>query len=215
MAHVGDRIKEIRNEMHLDRLAEKIGVHANTIRNYESGKRSPDATFMAKLLDVFPETNPGWLLTGEGSRERMEMQAQEGFVMFPRHKAHTGPGLGRLVESEQVVDFVSFKEEWVRNYFHVSCQDLVLLDVKGDSMSPTLNDGDIILVDMGSARLEDSAIYVIEFDDVLLVKRIQRKFDGSVVIKSDNPIYESEVISREGVESLRIAGRVIWTGKRI
>lgn len=135
--------------------------------------------------------------------------------MFPRYELQAGAGPGRLVESEQVVDFVSFKEDWVRNYLRVPRQNLALLDVKGDSMSPTMNDGDLILVDLRSSRLEDSAIYVIQFDDALLVKRIQRRFDGTVVIISDNPVYEPEIILKERAESLRIVGRVIWTGKKV
>ncbi len=215
MAHVGERIRELRGEIQLDKLAERLGVHANTIRNYESGKRSPDTTFLAKLLEEFPGTSPGWLLTGEGAKQRTELQIQEGYVMFPRYKLQAGAGPGRLVESEQLVDFVSFKEDWVHNYLRVPRQNLALLDVKGDSMSPTMNDADLILIDLRSDRIEDSAIYVIEFDDALLVKRVQRRFDGSVVIKSDNPVYEPEVIPQERAEALRIVGRVVWTGKKV
>lgn len=215
MLHVGSRIREIRKEIQLDHFAETLGVHTNTLRNYESGKRTPDATFLVKLLEEFPETNPDWLLLGEGSKERSVRQTQEEFVMFPRRKFQVGAESGSLVESEQAVDFVSFKEEWVRSCLRVPRENLALLTVKGDSMSPTLNDGDLILIDLRSSRLEDSAIYVIEFADALLVKRIQRKLDGSVVIKSDNPVYEPEVIARENVADLQIVGRVVWTGKKI
>jgi phage repressor protein C with HTH and peptisase S24 domain len=82
-------------------------------------------------------------------------------------------------------------------------------------MNPTLSDGDMILVDLRAGRIEDSAIYVLEFDDALLVKRIQRKLDGSIVIKSDNPLYETEVLTRDRAQSLRIIGRVIWSGRRM
>lgn len=215
MTHVGDRIRELRGDIQLDQFAERLGVHGNTIRNYESGKRSPDTAFLAKLLEEFPGTDPGWLLTGEGDKQRTEGEAQKGFVMLPRYELEVGAGPGRHVESEQIVDFVSFKEDWVINYLRVPRQHLALLTVKGDSMTPTLNDGDLILVDLRAGRLEDSAVYVIEFDDALLVKRIQRKFDGSIVIKSDNSLYEPEVIPKERAEALRIVGRVVWTGKRM
>jgi phage repressor protein C with HTH and peptisase S24 domain len=82
-------------------------------------------------------------------------------------------------------------------------------------MNPTLNDGDMILVDLRSERIEDSAIYVLEFDDALLVKRIQRKLDGSVVIKSDNQLYDAEILQKDRAEALKIIGRVVWTGRRM
>lgn len=90
-----------------------------------------------------------------------------------------------------------------------------MLIVKGDSMNPTLNDGDMVLVDLRASRIEDNAIYVLEFADSLLVKRIQRKLDGSVVIKNDNPRYEPEILPKERVESVKIVGRVVWSGKRM
>ncbi len=135
--------------------------------------------------------------------------------MFPRYEIEAGAGPGRCIQSEQIVDFVSFREDWVRSFLRVPRQNLALLSVKGDSMNPTLSDGDMILVDLRAGRIEDSAIYVLEFDDALLVKRIQRKLDGSIVIKSDNPLYETEVLTRDRAQSLRIIGRVIWSGRRM
>jgi phage repressor protein C with HTH and peptisase S24 domain len=211
---IGDRIRELRGEGQQAELADKLGVHKNTLANYERGDRFPDASILLKILEVFPDTNPAWLLTGEGSKNRSE-PVQGGFVMFPRYEIEAGAGPGRNVQSEQIVDFVSFKEEWVRNFLRVPRKDLALLSVKGDSMNPTLNDGDMILVDLRTERIDDSAIYVLEFDDALLVKRIQRKLDGSVVIKSDNQLYEPEVLQKDRAETLKIIGRVVWSGRRM
>jgi len=214
MAGIGDRIRELREEMSPADLANKLGIHKNTMTNYERGGSFPDAKILLNLLEIFPGTNPTWLLTGEGSKNSSE-PVQRGFVMFPRYEIEAGAGPGRTVQSEQVVDFVSFKEEWVQNFLRVPRKDLALLSVKGDSMNPTLNDGDMILVDLRSDRIDDSAIYVLEFDDALLVKRIQRKLDGSIVIKGDNPHYEPEVLQKDRAETLRIIGRVVWSGRRM
>lgn len=214
LGSVGERIRELRGEMQQAELADKLGIHKNTMANYERGERFPDVNILLKILEVFPETNPAWLLTGEGSKIKSE-PVQEGFVMFPRYEIEAGAGPGRNVQSEQIVDFVSFKEEWVQNFLRVPRKDLALLSVKGDSMNPTLNDGDMILVDLRADRLEDSAIYVLEFEDALLVKRIQRKLDGSIVIKSDNQLYEPEILKKDQAGGLKIVGRVVWSGRRM
>lgn len=214
MGSVGERIRELRGEMQQAELADQLGIHKNTMANYERGERFPDVNILLKILEVFPDTSPAWLLTGEGAKNKSE-PVREGFVMFPRYELQVGAGPGRPIESEQIVDFVSFKEEWVKNFLRVPRKDLALLTVRGDSMNPTLSDGDMILVDLRGARIEDSAVYVLEFEDALLVKRIQRKLDGSVVIKSDNQLYEPEILPKERVESLRIVGRVVWSGKRM
>jgi len=214
MSTLGERIRELRGDMQQIDLARRLEIHPNTLMRYEKGGACPDVSFLQKLLEIFPNANPDWLLTGTGDKERAE-PLPEGFTLFPRYEISAGAGPGRYFESEQVVDFVAFKDDWVINYLRVPRQYLALLTVKGDSMSPTLNDGDLILVDMRASRLEDSAIYVLEFEDALLVKRVQRKLDGTVVVKSDNPLYEPEILEKDKAESLRIVGRVVWAGKKL
>ena len=106
--------------------------------------------------------------------------------MFPKYDLVVGAGPERVVENEQIVDFVSFKEDWVRNFLRVPQKDLALLTVKGDSMSPSLSDGDMILVDVRASKIEDSAIYVLEFEDALLVK-MRVSLD---ILKSTHPCLE-------------------------
>jgi phage repressor protein C with HTH and peptisase S24 domain len=59
------------------------------------------------------------------------------------------------------------------------------------------------------------AIYVLQRDGVLIVKRIQRKMDDSVIIKSDNPLYAQEELDSSKAESLRLLGRVVWFMRKI
>jgi phage repressor protein C with HTH and peptisase S24 domain len=212
MGSVGERIKELRGEIQQSELAEKLGIHKNTMTNYERGERFPDVNILLKILEVFPDTNPGWLLTGEGSPKKTG-SVKEGFVTLARQQPESNQG--RHGEREQIVDFVFFKEEWIERCLGVPTKDLALLTVKGDSMNPTLNDGDMILVDLRVSRVKDSAIYVLEFGKSFLVQRIQRRLDGSLVIKGDNPLYEPEILPKEGVESLKVLGRVVWSGRRM
>ncbi|MCA3323677.1 MAG: hypothetical protein INF75_11415 [Roseomonas sp.] len=44
----------------------------------------------------------------------------------------------------------------------------------------------------------------------LLVKRIQLRLDGSVVVKSDNAVYETEVMPADQTSTLKVLGEVIW-----
>lgn len=215
MDTIGERIKQFRGDLELGALADKLGVHKNTLSNYERGVRSPDANFLVKFLQVFPSANPGWLLTGEGSKERMEGgEVPEGFFLVPFHEvALKGPG-GGIIVSKQVINYVSFDANWVRNFLGVSPQDLAMIAVKGDNMEPTLSDGDMVLVDLRGNRIEDNGIYVLQFKDALLVRRLHRKLDGSVIVKSDNKTYEPEILSEEEAEGLTVVGRVIWTGRK-
>lgn len=148
-------------------------------------------------------------------REQETGHVAQDFVMVPRYDVHGSAGHGAITHSEQVVDHLAFRGEWVRNALGVSQKDLALISVKGDSMEPTLSNEDLILIDMRKGCVEDNAIYVLQHNGDLLVKRIQRKLDGSVVVKSDNPRYDPETLNPEMAGRLVVVGRVVWSGRRM
>jgi phage repressor protein C with HTH and peptisase S24 domain len=86
--------------------------------------------------------------------------------------------------------------------------------VKGDSMEPTLGDGDDILVDGddGADRLRDG-VYVLRVGEALIVKRVAVK-PGGIAITSDNP-RASPDWSDVDPASLSVIGRVVWVGRRM
>ena len=110
---------------------------------------------------------------------------------------------------------IGFEEKWLRRLSAGQPGDLSLIRVQGDSMSPTLSDGDDILVDASdaTARLRDG-IYVLRRDDALLVKRISpNPASRRLSIKSDNVSYPSWPDCRPG--DIDIIGRVVWVGRRL
>jgi phage repressor protein C with HTH and peptisase S24 domain len=79
---------------------------------------------------------------------------------------------------------------------------LMSLPVRGDSMAPTLSDGDMVVCDGGG--WDGDGIYVIKTTDETFVKRVQHTPQGYRVV-SDNKLYESYTGSAEDVA---IVGRV-------
>lgn len=69
---LGDRIKAIRlNEgVSRDKFAPHTGISKTALVNYETDVRDPGAEYLNKLLELFPDINPAWLLTGEGEMKR-------------------------------------------------------------------------------------------------------------------------------------------------
>ena len=205
--------------------AERIGIPKGTFHRVWKEGTVPGPDHLRRIAEKTGFT-VDWLLTGEGPMKRGETAAEtheytvgkdlgEDFVLVPRYEVMASAGGGAMVHSEQVVDHLAFRSEWVRNALDVSVKALALISVKGDSMEPTLSNGDLILVDTSTQKIDDNAIYVLRFNGSLLVKRIQRKFDGSVVIKSDNQAYDPEVITGGAIEELHIVGRVVWGGRRM
>ena len=136
-------------------------------------------------------------------------------IRIPRLDVGASAGAGAYPGDENVTAHIGFEEKWLRRLFSAKPADLSLIKVQGDSMSPTLSDGDDILVDAGDGpdRLRDG-IYVLRRDDALLVKRIARSpASRGIAIKSDNPSYPSWPECRLG--DIDIIGRVVWIGRRL
>lgn len=124
-------------------------------------------------------------------------------------------GHGAINEAEVAVTHIAFDPKWLRELCKGSTNHLSFIRVQGDSMSPTLADGDDILVDGadGADRLRDG-IYVLRRDDALMVKRLAiNPFAARATITSDNPAYP-EWRDVE-MSTLTIIGRVVWAGRRL
>ena len=124
--------------------------------------------------------------------------------------ASAGPG---SLADDGYAESMGFGPKWLRR-LGSDPTNLSLIVVDGDSMEPTLGDGDDIMVDHSAAtrHLRDG-IYVLRMEDVLLVKRVAMGPSGKLTIRSDNPQYPDwEDVS---AESVNIIGRVVWTGRRL
>jgi phage repressor protein C with HTH and peptisase S24 domain len=225
----GGRLKLIRGDLKQEDFARMIGCSKSTYGNWERGSQYPNAEDIANILKAFPDINATWLLIEEGPMRRSDLpvsadhlahyaateEIEQDYVMVPRYDVKASAGGGAVIQSEQVVDYLAFKSEWVKNSLGISKDHLALISVLGDSMEPTLSNGDLILIDLRATHIQDNAIYVLSFDSALMVKRIQQKLDRTVIVKSDNAVYEPEIITPDKVEQLTIVGRVVWCGRRM
>jgi len=136
-------------------------------------------------------------------------------IPVPRLNVDASAGPGAFNDSEGGFAHIGFDEKWLRRVSRSKSSDLSVIKVQGDSMTPTLSDGDDILVDAGDGveRLRDG-IYVLRRDDALLVKRIAPSpASRRIIIKSDNDSYPSWPDCELG--DVDIIGRVVWVGRRL
>jgi Peptidase S24-like len=138
-----------------------------------------------------------------------------GLLSVKRHPVRVSAGPGAIVGEEFGKPYFAFDERWLKALTASSPANLSIVRVEGDSMAPTLNAGDDILVDLGDAadRLRDG-IYVLRIDDALVVKRLALNPLGRrVTVQSDNPAYSDWPDCR--LDEINCIGRVIWSGRRI
>ncbi|OYW48080.1 MAG: transcriptional regulator [Novosphingobium sp. 12-62-10] len=129
---------------------------------------------------------------------------------IPRLPLGASAGPGAVAAEEIPSGRLRFNNRWLKGQ-GLEPAHLSVIEVEGDSMEPTLRDGDEILVDR-TPRPMRTGIHVIRLDDVLLVKRLEPGPAGTLRVISDNPAYPRMERAMQDVE---IVGRVVWKGGRL
>lgn len=175
-------------------FASLIGVSEANVRNYKNGVM-PKADFLEKIARCF-DININWLLTGEGNMLRTEPEKENIPVAHPSDSPTEGIPL--IPISAMAGAFTG--EQTVLEY---ECERFVvptfkgaefLISVKGSSMYPKYNSGDIVAckrLPMDNIFFQWNKVYVLDTDQGPLIKRVKPGSDKEhVLIVSDNERYE-------------------------
>lgn len=91
---------------------------------------------------------------------------------------------------------------------------LQAIEVEDDAMSPTLSRGDIVLIDRTVSQVQRDGVYALDAGNGPLVKRIAfNPIRKLLTITNDNPLYAP--LGDAKPSDVKIAGRVVWAGKRL
>ncbi|WP_051283995.1 LexA family transcriptional regulator [Desulforegula conservatrix] len=199
-------------------LSEFLGVKEGTLNAWKARNNIGDVdVFLTKCKGI----NYEWLRTGQGEMfiseplkdsARSEGQITDEFSFVPLYNVELAAGHGTLVESERVTSRYAFRKEWVRK-ISSSPGSLALCLVKGDSMNPTLRDGDIVMIDTNRKTLSLNGIYSINLGGLAAVKRLEMGLKDKIRIISDNvaeyPTYEADL------SDIIIIGQVVWYAREL
>lgn len=142
------------------------------------------------------------------------VQRNEDYVLIPELGVGASAGPGVEAGSETPLAAIAFQSNFVRSIASGRAEALSVIHVEGDSMLPTLADGDHILVDTDDRERLRDGIYVLRTDDALLVKRLSvNPATRRLTIRSDNDAYPSWDDCDPA--SVAVIGRVVWVGRRI
>lgn len=221
MTTIGERIRAERESRQWTQedLAKRAGIRQSFIGALETGMQQSSG-YLPEIAHAL-EVDAHWLKTGLGNHGkcRAEELAAEYTVGRPDSiavsvfDAEGSMGLGKAQpENDTVIGALQLSPTWVRQHLPAisSPANLAVLTAYGDSMEPTFQDGDMLLVDRGVLEVKLDAVYVLAHNNQLFIKRIQRRMNGDVVIKSDNTLYDPHVIENGERESIQVLGRVVW-----
>jgi phage repressor protein C with HTH and peptisase S24 domain len=206
-------------------VARAAGLASSTVNRHFNGSAETRLSLstIEKLRVAFPSF-PGWTsLAAAETRQpyRPQEPAPKFGARIPEMVAIAAIdlnfGLGAaFMDSEIVehaVDTMLFPREWLRSITSSSPDKLYWARGVGNSMEPTIGDGDVILIDRSAVGSSFGDLYwAIAYGQTGMIKRLRPMPDGSVKILSDNPAVPPE-LAHDG--ELHIFGRVIAVVRRI
>lgn len=209
---IAQRIRQARTEKEMDqaKLAAKLDVATRTVQRWEKGEQVPDSNYLMRIAKVTGVT-PHWLLTGNGD---MFTRAAAETKVFPlptsRYKRVELVSLPLLSSVPGGAPSLMFHPDYVEKYITVDDikdTNAFALEVKGNSMAPRIEDGDIIVV---SPKLEARTgdICVVRVSDEDTVKRIKIE-DHFLHLIPLNPEYEPMVVKKRDVSFIWRVVKVI------
>ncbi len=136
------------------------------------------------------------------------------YAYIPQYDAKAAAGLGSENPHVEIRSTLAFKREWLR-VKGAKPDQLIVIYAEGESMWPTINDGDVLLVDRSRIDPADGQVFVLAGTDGAIVKRLIQGPLGQWVLRSDNDDkeeYPDRYHLRSNGNEHRIIGKVIWRG---
>jgi phage repressor protein C with HTH and peptisase S24 domain len=137
------------------------------------------------------------------------------FVEIPEIDIRAAAGGGAFNEDEPpILGKWQFPRQLLERDLRVRQSDIHLMEVRGDSMLPTLSDGDRILVDRSQKAPSPPGIFVLHDGAGLVVKRVELVAGERTRIRlnSDNSLYTPYDCH---VDEVHMVGRAVWAAKRL
>lgn len=136
------------------------------------------------------------------------------YHVIPKRMRPAAAGLGSAAPADDnntidLAGLVAVSREWLRHQVGPTPGQLVSVVVQGDSMAPTLHDGDTVLVAQSVAHHGTDGIYVLDVNGQTRVKRVQWLPGGGLTLISDNTRYQPVTLDPLNASGVRVIGRVL------
>lgn len=219
MENFSDRLKIVMLEQKSARdFALLCGISYGVMRAYLAGDSLPGLENIIKISNG-GNVEINWLVSGNGPMRHDKshtppiyngadrLPGPEDHVCVPLAESRLAAGNGLpVLMYDEPCDIMAFRRSWV-NRMTTGPKNLVAFFVEGDSMAPTLNNGDLILIDQGRVQPRTGAIFAVCVGgDLLQIKRLD-VIGGNVRVIADNGRYPATDLPPEQVHVL---GQVVW-----
>lgn len=193
-------------------FARSVGTYPTKFAEIRSGKVKTLSQDIALEISNLYNVDFKWLLTGEGS---MTGEYEDYYKLPIRLDVKASLGDGLVVYNEQPSDYFPITKQFAL-MLGIEPNKSEIIFASGNSMEPTIEGGDSLLVDLSKTEIHDGRIYCIRYEGQLYAKRLQKLPPNKIKVISDNfSQYDAFYIdfSNELDFDFKIIGEVRWWGR--
>lgn len=187
-----------------------------TVDRWMNAQAAPSIIETAEIATVL-DVSVDWLASGLGepTRGRRLPGSVPDVMHVPILDLSAGAGVGIENGEVEIIGLMPFDLKMLL-ILGVRPEKARAGRVRGTSMEPTIHDGSMFVMNIARRDLEDGGIFAIATTDGVLVKRVQRLTDGSVLLVSDNrEMYSPEHVPVSELDRLNVIGRVVWSERTL
>lgn len=188
-----------------------VDASRDTMNNWKTGKSRIPFEAAFKLTRT-AGVSMGWLATGVHSKGGSNPASL--FTFVRRFDVELSAG-GGSITGDREMQALAFRTDWLSSHIGTAEENLSVVQARGDSMEPTIQDRALVLVDHSVESIKNDGIYAFRMDDALFIKRVQKQILGGVLLLSDNPAYPSQAIDDLEAVQFSILGQVRWVGNSL
>lgn len=209
MSAISERIAALvrQSGLSMRELARRMNVSNVSLSQWASGKNKPSDEGLQALCEYF-EVTPAFILYGDGNAPQGQSIALDADTYsIPLLRVDASCGGGRVLDGSAaaLIRFVRVSGSFLRRFCPTANKgSLQIITVTGDSMEPTLHDGDAVIIDLSDTALTRDGLYCVRLCEWLYVKRVQMMPSGVTLI-SDNRLYDP--IHVDEPDTLVVVGR--------
>lgn len=218
----------VENNYTLEYIAKQTDSSLSVVGHYRKGIRIPKDDFVERFIEKFIKTDkeaseiryivaydrtPDLIKRKlDGNREELKSK-QDGKIISLPVLGKAAAGLGHMNFED------SMRTEVLNSISNIELpKDAFLVEVSGDSMFPTLSDGDLVIIDplQKQMRMVEGKICVFSYHDQTYVKRLKINKNEVKLISDNNDKkrYSDIVITDEELEYLKCHGAVIESRRK-
>lgn len=206
-------------------FARAVGVAQASLARWVKGEADPSRSNLVKIAEV-SGVKLEWLATGQGQRDETSTEStvsrafrmaqemlKDSISMISSYESiNVSAGFGSFNEGTTEPDGEEPYSDELLARLGVKAHHCAVFWANGNSMGPTIGNGDQMLVDLSKKEIQGNKIYLVQNGESVWVKRVKMEWDGISLISDNKEEYPPISISSNNAQNLQIIGQVVHIG---